>query len=114
MTFATYNNNIPFSSDNPSDDQPLMEQNTNSISTLINVDHIGFNNNNGGMHQQVQILSQNAIPPASNNTPTGLKSGSGTLYTKPLGGPSNLFYTPDNSGTQYQLTSINNAKIASF
>lgn len=114
MTNFLYNTGIPAANNNPSNDQPDLQSNTNSTNAILNVDHFTFNNNNGGMHQQVQIVSQNTIPPAINNTPVGLKNGAGTLYTKPLGGPSDLFYTPDQSANEYQLTRIDNAQFALF
>jgi hypothetical protein len=64
MTSFSYNNNIPLASNNPSVDQPNMEINTNSISSLIAVDHVGFNSSgtgaggNGGHHLQVTFDSQ--------------------------------------------------------
>lgn len=50
MTNVIYNINIPDGPNNPSQDQPKMKTNTNSISSLINIDHIGFGNNQGGYH----------------------------------------------------------------
>jgi len=55
MSFFSYNLNIPAANDNPSDDQPLMQTNTNSISDLILVDHRGFEDadNLGGYHTDI-------------------------------------------------------------
>jgi len=49
---VTYTTNIPFSSNNPSSDQPIMEQNTNSINSVMSVDHSAFNTSDstGGYH----------------------------------------------------------------
>jgi len=114
MTNFLYNTGIPAANNNPSTDQPDMQTNTDSTNAILNVDHFTFNNNNGGMHQQVQIVSQNTIPSAVNNTPVGLKNGAGTIYTKPLGGPSDLFFTPDQSGDEYKLTNIDAVNFATF
>lgn len=73
MSF-TYTLNIPFSSNNPSTDQPNMLANTNSISNLISVDHVGFNTATGGQHLQVTFPAENT--PA---TPAGIV---GVLYTQ--------------------------------
>ena len=59
MTF-TYYPNIPNAPDDPQDDQPLMQVNSTSIGNLVNVDHIGFNLPNGGLHRQVNMFNQNA------------------------------------------------------
>jgi hypothetical protein len=50
MTYQTYVTNIPASGNNPSDDQPDMEVNTNSIPLLIGEDHHQFNDPLGGYH----------------------------------------------------------------
>ncbi len=52
MSFG-YNINIPFSTHNPSNDQPLMEENFNTINSWVAIDHVGFNNAAGGQHEQV-------------------------------------------------------------
>jgi hypothetical protein len=61
---AIYTNNIPFSSNNPSSDQPIMEQNTNSINSVLSVDHIAFNTSNsqGGYHNIIHMPSQLSKP----------------------------------------------------
>ena len=53
MTTFLYNENIPAAGNNPSNDQPLMYINTNSIDALIAVDHVSFNADSGGQHVQV-------------------------------------------------------------
>jgi hypothetical protein len=58
MTNFPYNLNIPNGPDNPSADQPGMQENTNSISGLIAIDHIGFGLNGGGLHNQVSLVNQ--------------------------------------------------------
>lgn len=53
MTNVPYNTNIPFASNSPSQDQPKMQENTNSLKSLIEIDHVGFGNNQGGYHQDI-------------------------------------------------------------
>ena len=61
-----YDINIPFATNSPSDDQSKMQQNTNSISTLVAQDHYGFNNqfnlnaNSGGWHTRIHMVDQGA------------------------------------------------------
>lgn len=58
MTNFDYNTNIPFATNNPSSDQPKMQVNTNSTANLINVDHVGFQKNNGGYHTNIHEVPQ--------------------------------------------------------
>lgn len=62
MTNFTYNRDIPDGPDNPSDDQPDMQINTNSIDDLLAVDHVSFNTNKGGFHKQVHLINEAAPP----------------------------------------------------
>jgi len=112
MPNFTYNRDIPDAPNNPSNDQPPMKVNTNSIDNLINEDHYAFNDNNGGLHKRVRLIDLLAIPGA-------LAAGMGTLYTKlatssGVSTESNIFFTPDNSGNEYQLTRPITGNFASF
>lgn len=49
---VAYNRDIPDTPNNPSNDQPKMKINTNSIDDILGVDHISFNANSGGTHLQ--------------------------------------------------------------
>jgi hypothetical protein len=55
MAFFNYNNNIPAANNNPSVDQPNMEVNTNSIDSIIDIDHFSFETGNDGTHKQVNL-----------------------------------------------------------
>lgn len=107
MPLFPYTINIPNGPNAPSADQPIMQQNTNSTSSLIAIDHYGFNNNLGGLHQQVQMPKLNAIP-------AGLISNEGTLYTKHPNAETQLFYTPDVTGNEYQLTRTDTTLFSTF
>lgn len=58
MTNQPYTTNIPFSTNNPSDDQPIMMSNNNSIPLVLAIDHYAFNDNNGGYHKQVNLVNE--------------------------------------------------------
>ena len=75
----TYTLNIPNPPNNPSVDVPNMQINTNSTSSLLNVDHVGFNTNGSGIHKQVTLLNE-AAP--------GLGDGNGVLYAGLINGQS--------------------------
>jgi len=112
MPSLSYYSNIPNVSNNPANDVPLMQTNSASLQTLIDVDHVDFSNNNYGKHSQVTMPVQAAIP-------SGRIGLTGTVYTKTVAtytanNESTLFYTPDTSGNEYQLTRTIAAKGASF
>ena len=48
MTNFQFSNTVPAAGNDPSSDQPLMLINNQSLFNYLNVDHIGFNANNGG------------------------------------------------------------------
>lgn len=50
MPNFAYNRGLPNGPDNPSNDQPGMQINTNSSEDIWDVDHFGFNDNQGGYH----------------------------------------------------------------
>jgi hypothetical protein len=109
MTLFPFNTGIPAAANNPSIDQPEMLKNNISTAGLIAVDHVGFGLNNGGFHNKVQLLNNAALPPA-------LIAGEGTLYTKTVGtlSQSQLFYSPDATGNEYQLTRTKTNNFATF
>lgn len=91
-----YTTGIPAANNNPSVDQPNMQQNTNSISNLILVDHLGFNVLNGGYHKVIHFNDQGTTTP-------GVVPGVGQLYTNTVSGDQQLFYE-SGSGLVSQLT----------
>lgn len=60
MPNFAFTRDIPFATHNPSSDQPIMQTNTNSEDSIWPVDHFGFNDNNGGYHQQVHLKNESA------------------------------------------------------
>jgi len=68
-----YFQNIPNGPNNPSQDQPNMKTNTNSIFSIWAIDHITFGNASNGQHAQVTF--------ASNNTPN-IPTTPPVLFTK--------------------------------
>ncbi len=60
MALYVFNDGIPASGNNPSEDQPDMLINNVSTNGILNVDHIGFNQNNGGLHRQVNMFNQSS------------------------------------------------------
>ncbi len=103
MSF-TYTTGIPAAGNNPSVDQPKMQTNTNSINSLIAVDHFTFSSGNAGAHNRVQLGE------IATTIPAGLKGGGfETLYAKvagsaPLGPLGEIFYHRAGALTGIQLT----------
>lgn len=106
MPLYIYTTNIPDANNDPSVDQGPMEVNTNSINSLIAEDHYGFNDASGGLHAKVRLPVLGAIP-------TGTGASIGTLYTK-TAGESEVFFTPDVTANEYQLTRTITASFAKF
>lgn len=86
----TYNTGVPAANNNPSDDQPDMLTNTQSINSLIGVDHVSFNDSLGGTHKQVTITSKNAGA-AQTDPSSVLYTGNGTASSV-----AQLFYKNQN------------------
>lgn len=72
----TFNTTEPAANSAPSASQPIMQLNNQSTSDLLAVDHITFNNDTGGTHQQVTYIS----PTAPSNPASA--SNIGIAYTK--------------------------------
>lgn len=76
----SYNTGIPAASHNPSNDQPLMRDNTDAINSIWDIDHISFNSGaglNSGQHKQVTLNGENAAG-AQTDPNSVLYTGAGT------------------------------------
>jgi hypothetical protein len=91
-----YTNAIPAAANNPSNDQPDMQANTDAIDTLLDRDHYSFNENFSGLHKQSRYPVQ--ARPATD-------AGMVALYAKTGAVSSELFMVRDNNiGTEVALT----------
>lgn len=113
MPSFAYNTGIPAAADNPSNDQPDMLQNTNSINSIIAVDHYSFGSsaNFDGFHKQITLPVLGSIPT--------IASGQGSVYTKTATTASahtesTLFYSPDTTGNEYQLSRTISTSFSTF
>ncbi len=91
MTLS-YNLNIPDSANNPSVDQPKMQTNTNSISTIWGQDHYTFAETNFGQHRYVRL-------------PTRVNPG------VPVGVSADIYTEAPTTGAASQLNYQNSAGI---
>lgn len=95
----SYNLGIPASGNNPSQDQPNMQNNNDNIGSYVSVDHIGFTSSGdtgiSGHHKQV-TFDNNYVPAVPTSPPV--------LFTNTVQGlPQLFFYSGDaaHSSTQY-------------
>lgn len=95
MSF-TFDNTIPAANNNPSSDQPLMLQNNVSIQAILGVDHITFNQSNGGQHLQVTLPATTyVVPGAQVGNASVIYPNAGKLSTA-----AQLMYVNSNCTTQ--------------
>lgn len=96
----TFDTTIPATNDNPSDDQPDMQINNASIASIIAINHVGFNLENGGQHTAIQFNIDNDY------TPTGTVSPPQLFITFGVPVPQLRYYsgTPGESSDQYVTT----------
>ena len=80
MSTFTYTVNLPVSTNSPSVDQPNMTVNNQSAAGIWDIDHIGFNNAQGGWHQQV-TFNNNNVPSTPADPQSIVYTDSGTAST---------------------------------
>lgn len=99
MANFSYNNTVPNANNDPSVDQPDMLTNAQSIKSIWEEDHVGFNANNGGQHTHVTLVNV-AVPPAQANPASYV----GTQFGQAAASVPELFFT--NSLTTMLLSGI--------
>ena len=101
--------NIPAAGDKLVVSQGQIQGNFQTSNTVFGTDHYPFDNVSGneGKHKQVQM-------PVLLAKPAGLSTGEGTLYSKTANSESQIFFNPDNSVNEYQLTRAIDAEFAKF
>jgi len=98
MPAIIWNDNIPQSTDEPSDSQPQLLQNNQNLPVWTAVDHYEFTSNNAGKHKQVTM-------PELVVAPTTL-ADEGALYTKQgtLSTVTELFFRRESNGAEINMT----------
>jgi len=109
----TFDPNIPLPGDFLADSQGDIKNNFTSINNSFGRNHTNFSVvTDAGKHKFVEML--NTDPVGAAPIPP-LILGEGTLYTKSNAVPeSQLFYTSDNAGKEYQLTRVLDSQYATF
>lgn len=104
----TFNPNIPRATDLLINSQGDLLANNTNLNTIFSKNHIPLNvATNAGKHTFVELVNSAALP-------AGLATNEGTLYVKTVDSRRELFYTNDNSGNEWQLTSLSNSNFATF
>lgn len=100
MTNQTFLTGIPATNNNPSDDQPNILINNDSLYQWAGAnsasDHYGFNVNDGALHKRASYVAQGSDP--------GSASGRYVQYGKDSSGSTELFVQKDGVVTPIQLT----------
>lgn len=103
-----YQPNIPTGLVNLDEDYLNILHNFQQLNTTYGVNHVAFADVPGnGKHTFVEMKDNTMIP-------AGLAADEGTLYTKTNTGVTDLFYTPDISTNEYQLTRTISASFTRF
>jgi len=104
---TVYLPNIPLASDLLSVSQGNIKDNFFTANAIMDVNHYPFNDTtaNKGKHKFVAMPVLGAIPT--------VVAGDGAVYTK-TNATSQLFFTADGSGNEYQLTTTSDADFSKF
>lgn len=105
-----YVSNIPQPNDLLSESQGDILGNFQSANTTYGINHYPFDNATVGQIGKHKFVEM----PVSAVIPAGLIAGDGTVYAKTANAATQLFYSPDNSTNEYQLTRCIAASFASF
>lgn len=97
MPNYTYTTGRPAGDLTPAQNRPSMQTNNDSINSILDVDLIGFNDNNGGFHQKSTYVVQGADP--------GSAAAQVVEYSKAVSGSSEIFIQRDAVPTPIQMTS---------
>jgi hypothetical protein len=107
---SSYIANIPLPGDLLSKSQQDLNNNFQSANTIFGKNHYPFDEASAkrGKHSFVQMVNNVTKPTTFNNE--------GTLYTRPfsLGGDTDLWYIPDATGFEYQMTRVTTANFTTF
>ena len=87
MTIA-YNSSIPNPPNDPADDVSIMQSNAAAISSIIAIDHVGFNVAGSGQHNQVTFNANN-VPSVPTSPPV--------LFTNTMSGTHQLYFNSGNA-----------------
>jgi len=111
----TYSPNIPLPGDYISDSQQDIKNNFAVEDAVMTINHYQFSINDGkqGKHRWCELVNQSSYPLTQ-------AAGEGSIFTKNISptplvnNDSQIFYTPDATGREYQLTTFIESQFATF
>lgn len=107
----TYTQNMPLPKQSLGITQPLVNTNFQTIYDVFAINHFEYDKVNFGRHKFVEMPISGG---GAGTIPLGLIANEGTIYTKTGSNATDLFYTNDASGNEYQLTRTRNSKFPLF
>ena len=92
MTIRPWHANEPLADDNLSDSQPKLQQNTNTIQSILEKSMLPFGDPNAGLFKQIDLKNITELPPAVNgfggiynlNNKLTFRDGSGNIFPVPI------------------------------
>lgn len=92
MTIKPWHPNEPLADDNLSDSQPKLQQNTNTIQSILEKSMLPFGDPNAGLFKQIDLQNITTLPPAVSgfggiynlNNKLTFRDGNGNLFTVPI------------------------------
>ena len=91
MTIRPWHPNEPLADDNLSDSQPKLQQNTNTLQSILGKNMVPFGDPNTGLFKQIDLQNVTELPPAVSGF-AGLYNLNGKLVFRD--GTGNVFYLP--------------------
>ncbi len=109
---SIYLNNIPTGLINLDTDYKNLQNNFSQLDISFGINHFPFSENSikNGKHTFINMINNVNIPSGVNV----LVQDEGTLYTKTNATITDLYYTPDNTGNEYQITRTDTSNFATF
>lgn len=109
MTYTS----LPNSGQSLGQTRAAIKKNFDLIKTTLDQNHVDLDLANQGKHYVVQMPVTATIPVAP-LPPGGLVAGEANLYSKNSSAASQIFFSPDASGNEYQMTRAISASFTSF
>lgn len=104
---------LPNSGQSLGQTRDAIRNNFDLIKTTVDQNHVDFDAAGPGKHYCIQMPVQGAIP-ANPLPPLGLVAGDANVYSKTASAASQIFFSPDASGNEYQMTRAITASFAKF
>jgi hypothetical protein len=102
-----YTSNIPTTGQSLNVTRVPINNNFQAIQQTFDVNHVDFNSTGNGKHKFAELINQSGVPGM-------LAANEATLYSRKPGTYSDIYFTTDTSGTEYQLTRALDTEIALF